>query len=101
MPKNMMSKEEMTRRYKPRRPEMTLDDVTTAESRAKQQAMVQEAKDEAAQKAATKAFDTEMPTPEKYSKGGSASSRADGIAVRGKTRGTMVMCGGGMARGKK
>ena len=31
----------------------------------------------------------------------SASSRADGIAQRGKTRGTMVMCGGGMARGKK
>jgi hypothetical protein len=28
----------------------------------------------------------------------SASSRADGIAQRGKTKGTMVMCGGGMAR---
>jgi len=26
----------------------------------------------------------------------SASSRADGIAQRGKTKGTMVMCGGGM-----
>ena len=39
-----------------------------------------------------------------YKKGGSvssASSRADGIAQRGKTRGTIVMCGGGMARGKK
>ena len=34
-------------------------------------------------------------------KGGSASSRADGIAQRGKTKGKMVMCGGGMARGKK
>jgi hypothetical protein len=37
-------------------------------------------------------------------KGGSvssASSRADGIAQRGKTRGTMIMCGGGMAKGKK
>jgi len=37
-------------------------------------------------------------------KGGSvssASSRGDGIAQRGKTKGTMVMCGGGMARGKK
>jgi hypothetical protein len=33
-------------------------------------------------------------------KGGTASSRADGIAQRGKTRGTMVMCGGGMARKK-
>lgn len=31
----------------------------------------------------------------------SASSRADGIAQKGKTRGTMIMCGGGMARGKK
>jgi hypothetical protein len=31
----------------------------------------------------------------------SASSRADGIAQRGKTKGTMIMCGGGMARGKK
>jgi hypothetical protein len=39
-----------------------------------------------------------------YKKGGkvsSASSRADGIATKGKTRGTMIMCGGGMARGKK
>ena len=36
-----------------------------------------------------------------YKRGGkvsSASSRADGIASRGKTRGTMIMCGGGMAR---
>ena len=32
--------------------------------------------------------------------GGSASSRADGIAQRGKTKGTMVMCGGGMMKGK-
>lgn len=32
---------------------------------------------------------------------GSASRRADGIAQRGKTKGVMVMCGGGMARGKK
>jgi hypothetical protein len=36
---------------------------------------------------------------ESKAKGGkisSASSRADGIAQRGKTKGTMVMCGGGM-----
>lgn len=33
----------------------------------------------------------------KLAKGGSASSRADGCAERGKTKGTMVMCGGGMA----
>jgi hypothetical protein len=31
----------------------------------------------------------------------SASKRGDGIAQKGKTRGTMVMCGGGMTRGKK
>ena len=31
-----------------------------------------------------------------FSKGGSASARADGIAQRGKTKGTIVMCGGGM-----
>jgi hypothetical protein len=38
-----------------------------------------------------------------FAKGGSissASSRADGIAQRGKTRGTML-CGGGMAKGRK
>ena len=35
-----------------------------------------------------------------YAKGGTASARADGIAQRGKTRGTIVMCGGGMAKRK-
>ena len=34
-------------------------------------------------------------------KGGSASKRADGIAQRGKTRGTIVMCGGGYMKGSK
>ena len=37
----------------------------------------------------------------KMAKGGSASARADGCAERGKTRGTMIMCGGGMAGGRK
>lgn len=41
----------------------------------------------------------------KFAKGGSvssASSRADGIAIRGKTKGTLSkMCGGGMYKGKK
>jgi|DEB19_MinimDraft_3_1074340.scaffolds.fasta_scaffold71852_2 hypothetical protein len=39
-----------------------------------------------------------------YAKGGSvgsASKRADGIAQRGKTRGTIVACGGGYMKGKK
>ena len=38
-----------------------------------------------------------------FAKGGSVSSaskRADGIAQRGKTRGTMIMCGGGYMKGK-
>lgn len=40
----------------------------------------------------------------KNAKGGkisSASSRADGIAERGKTKGTLIMCGGGYMKGKK
>lgn len=38
----------------------------------------------------------------KLAKGGSASARADGCAVKGKTKGTMIaMCGGGMTKGKK
>ena len=37
-----------------------------------------------------------------YKKGGmTASKRADGIAQRGKTRGTMVACGGGYMKGGK
>jgi hypothetical protein len=37
-----------------------------------------------------------------YKKGGmTASKRADGIAQKGKTRGTIVMCGGGYMKGKK
>ena len=42
-------------------------------------------------------------TSEPFKRGGkvsSASSRGDGIAQRGKTKGTMVMCGGGMTRKK-
>jgi len=36
-----------------------------------------------------------------YAKGGmTASKRADGIAQRGKTRGTLIMCGGGYTKGK-
>lgn len=47
--------------------------------------------------------DSKTLLPKRMAKGGStssASSRADGIAQRGKTRGTM-MCSGGMAKGKK
>lgn len=45
-------------------------------------------------------YDKKMKSGEFYSKGGSvgsASKRADGIASKGKTKGTMIaMCGGGM-----
>ena len=45
---------------------------------------------------------TKKTKEQDYAKGGmTASSRADGIAQRGKTRGTIVACGGGMMRGKK
>ena len=37
----------------------------------------------------------------KMASGGSFRASANGIAQRGKTRGTMVMCGGGMSKGKK
>ena len=42
--------------------------------------------------------------PVKFKAGGnvaSASKRADGCAIRGKTKGTIVMCGGGYMKGKK
>jgi hypothetical protein len=52
-----------------------------------------------------------LPAPQKLigmKKGGkvketvsSASKRADGIAQKGKTKGTMIMCGGGMTKGKR
>jgi hypothetical protein len=87
--------------YKPRRPEMTLDDVVTPETRLKRAAMMQDAKDQSMQPKIDAAYEASRTTP--YKKGGSvssASSRADGCAERGKTKGTMIMCGGGMARGK-
>jgi hypothetical protein len=43
-------------------------------------------------------------TSETFKRGGkvsSASKRADGIAQKGKTKGTMIMCGGGMTKGKR
>ena len=54
-----------------------------------------------------RAYDSGDRTPrmsDDYKKGGKvsgASKRADGIAQRGKTRGTIVMCGGGYMKGKK
>ena len=64
-----------------------------ATRRAREQAMEQ-----AEQRKLDAAYERSRTTP--YAKGGkvgSASKRADGVAQRGKTRGTMVaMCGGGM-----
>jgi hypothetical protein len=48
-----------------------------------------------------KGVTNKMPSMKAGGKVSSASSRGDGCAQRGKTRGTMVMCGGGMAKGKK
>lgn len=44
------------------------------------------------QEATDKAYEASRTTP--YRKGGFVKS-ADGVAQRGKTRGTLVMCGGG------
>jgi hypothetical protein len=70
--------------------------------------MKQEAADAKMREKAGKAYDKSMTSTEsapvvKKAKGGSigsASKRADGIAMRGKTKGTMVMCSGGMAKRK-
>jgi hypothetical protein len=67
--------------------------------------MKQEAADAKMREKAAKAYDKSLTTTEpapapviKKAKGGTASSRADGIAQRGKTRGTMVMCMGGKTK---
>jgi hypothetical protein len=51
--------------------------------------------------AAQKSAEKVNPMGDTYKAGGTASSRADGIAQRGKTRGTIVMCGGGYMKAKK
>jgi len=80
---------EAEKQYKPRRTPGSLDDVVTPEIRAKRAIMIQEAKDKAMQDAAGAAYDKAMPVPG-MKKGGTASSRADGCATKGKTRGTMI-----------
>ena len=84
--------------YKPRRPDVTIDDVVTPEIRAKRKAMMEMAADEAAQPSRDAAYEAARTTGMK--KGGSVSSaskRADGCCTKGKTKGTMVtMKNGGM-----
>jgi len=60
--------------------------------------VVQEIEDRKAAAKAAAAPTTKTTMGKTYKAGGSASSRADGIAQRGKTRGTLIMCGGGMAK---
>ena len=74
--------------YKPRRPGVTIDDVVTPEIRAKRKSMMDEAADQNAQPALDKTYEAARTT---MKKGGSVfRASANGIAQRGKTKGTMV-----------
>jgi hypothetical protein len=56
-----------------------------------QKQSMQDAKDAAMQSKKDKAYNAAKTYPDDYAKGGmTASSRADGIAQRGKTRGTLI-----------
>ena len=72
---------EAAKMYKPRRTPESLDEVIYPETRAKMEAAKTDVKDEK---------DRQKIKGMGYAKGGSASARADGIATKGKTRGTMV-----------
>lgn len=64
-----------------------------------QKQSMQEAQDAQMQIKKDKAYNAAKTYPDDFAEGGkvsSASARADGIAQRGKTRGTIVMCSGGM-----
>ena len=63
--------------------------------------VLQEIEDKKAAAKAAVAPTTKTTMGKPFAKGGTASARADGIAQRGKTRGTIVACGGGMMKGKK
>jgi hypothetical protein len=67
------------KKYKPRRPDVTIDDVITPETRAKMEEAKTDVEDEK-----TRQKIKSMG----YSKGG--VTRADGCCVKGKTRGKMV-----------
>ena len=74
--------------------------MATKQMSAAEKAARQEMEDKKMQEATDKAYEASRTTP--YAKGGkvgSASKRADGIATKGKTRGTMIaMCGGGRTK---
>lgn len=67
--------------YVPRRKPGSADDAIFPAERARRAQMKQEAQDEK---------DREKIKAMGYAKGGTASSRADGCAQRGKTRGKMI-----------
>jgi hypothetical protein len=91
MPSGPSSSAAGMRAYKPRRPEMTMDDVVTPEIRAKRAAMMQDARDQAMQPKIDAAYEGARTTPFKNGGSvGSASKRADGCAVKGKTKGRMI-----------
>jgi hypothetical protein len=76
----------------PRRTDESEADYITPEKRYEMEQQVKEAKESAASEAAyNKAAGKK--------KGGYVKA-ADGIIKKGHTRGTMVMCGGGMSKGK-
>ena len=81
---------EAAKRYKARRPGVTIDDVITPEIRAKRKAMMEAAADEAAGPAADMAYEKSRTSMASGGKVGAASKRADGCATKGKTKGTMV-----------
>ena len=74
------------KKYKPRRPDVTIDDIITPETRAKRKEIMEAAADEAAGATAGATYD-KLTTVGK--KNGGYVRAADGIAKRGKTRGNM------------
>jgi hypothetical protein len=89
---------EAAKQYKPRRTPGSLDDVIYPETRAK----MEEAKAAVADRKAAADNEAAYNKASGLKKGGmTASKRGDGIATKGKTRGTMItMCGGGMSKRK-
>ena len=82
---------EAAKQYKPRRTPGSMDEVITPETRAKMEEAKRDVEDEKS-RAKIKALG--------FASGGkvsSASKRADGCAIKGKTKGTMIsMRNGGM-----
>ena len=81
------------KKYKPRRTPESLDEVIYPETRAKMQEAKADAADAKASAEAGAEYDKVVGKKKggmaKMASSGSASSRADGIAQRGKTRGMM------------